>query len=70
MIELTKVCTAAFMKATNSLVFQCRVTNVKQNIVKMQFLKLLLTDFGQHRKVVHGSTKLFKTDLLQNGIHE
>ena len=36
-------------------------------MVKMYFLKLLLIDF--HRRVVHGSTKLFMADLLSNRLH-
>ena len=35
--------------------------------MKIYFLKLFLTDFGYHRKIVHGSTKLFMADLLSNG---
>ena len=42
-IEITKACTVAFMKAKNSLVVRCREKHVNckktQNIVKIYFLK-------------------------------
>ena len=41
-IEITKACIAAFMKARNSLVVWCREKQ-KQKMVKMYFLKCLVT---------------------------
>ena len=49
MIEITKACRVAFMKARNSLVVQGREKRAhwkkKQKIMKIYFLKLLLIDF-------------------------
>ena len=50
LIEITKGCIVAFIKARNSLVFLCREEHVnrekKQKMVKIYFLKLQLRDFG------------------------
>ena len=56
MIEITKACTVAFMKARNSLVVRCR--------------EKCIEDFGWHQKVVHGSVKLFLAEFASNGIYE
>ena len=73
-IEITKACTVTFMKTRNSLVVRCRKKHVnwekKQKMVKIYFLKRWLIDFGYHRKVIHGSTKLFTADLVSNGLQE
>ena len=49
-IEITKTCLAAFMKARNSLVVRCREKHFswekKQKMVKIYFLKRELTGFG------------------------
>ena len=47
----------------------------KENIrwLKFVFFKALANRFrltSYHRKVVHGSTKLFMVDLISNGLHE
>ena len=34
------------------------------------FKALANIDFGYHRKVIYGSTKLFVADLLSNELHE
>ena len=45
MIEITKACIVAFMKARNSSVVSCRETGKTQKMVEMHFLKLLLKIF-------------------------
>ena len=49
MIEITKACTVAFMKARNSLVVQWREKHVnwkkKQKMVKTYFFKALVNRF-------------------------
>ena len=59
MIEIAKACTVA-------LVVQYREKHVnwEKNRRWWKF------DFAEHRKVIHGSTKLFMADLLSNGLHE
>ena len=49
-IEITKTCTVAFMKARNSLVVSCKERRVnwvkKSKMVKNYFLKLQLLNLG------------------------
>ena len=50
MIDITKACTVTFLKARKYLVIRCREKSVnlkkKKKIVKINYLKLLLIDFG------------------------
>ena len=51
MIDITKACTVTFLKAGKYLVIRCREKSVnlkkkKKKIVKINYLKLLLVDFG------------------------
>ena len=45
MIEITKACIVAFIKARNSLMFDVVERKKKQKIVKMYFLKLTVKFF-------------------------
>ena len=49
-IEITKACTVALMKARNFLIFRCREKRVNgknnRSMAEIYFLKLLLIDFG------------------------
>ena len=64
MIEITKACTGAFMKARNSLILQCRENKKKTEMVKMYFLKLLLTDVVVF--LVHGQPSIKWTSWKGN----
>ena len=44
-IEITKACIVAFIKARNSLMFDVEKRKKKRKIVKMYFLKLTLKFF-------------------------
>ena len=57
MIEITKACIVAFMKARNSLVVSCKER--KKTVEGENVLKLLLKFFCDHGKAVQGrpSTK-------------
>ena len=72
MIEVTKACKVAFMKARDSFVVRYRVSIGKKTPGwrTIIFQSFQLIGFGYHQKVVHGSTKLFMDDLLSNGLHE
>ena len=70
MIEITKACTVAFMKARNSLVAWCREKRVnwkKTEDGENLYFKVLVNKFWLLPKTVHDSTKLFLADLLSNG---
>ena len=49
-IEITKACTVALMKARNFLIFRCREKRVNgknnRSMAEIYFLNLLLIDFG------------------------
>ena len=53
MIEITKACIVAFMKARNSLVVWCREKKKTEDGENV-FLMLLLKIFCLHQKVVYG----------------
>ena len=55
MIEITKACVAAFMKARNSLAVWCRERKKTEDSENV-FLKLLLKIFCEHGNAVHGRT--------------
>ena len=62
MIEITKACIVAFMKARNSLVVWCREKKKTEDGENV-FLMLLLKIFVYIKK-------LFMVYLLSNGLHE
>ena len=59
-IEITKACIAAFMKARNSLVVCCRERKKTEDSENAFFYKLLLKNMEM----------LLMADLLPNGLHE
>ena len=63
MIEITKECTVAFMKAIDSLVVRCREKSAncekETEDGENYFLKLLLIDFRVHRKFFPGEFPRF-----------
>ena len=63
MIEITKACILAFMKARNSLVVRCREKKKTEDGENV-FFKALAKIFFVNIK------KLFMADLLSNGLHE
>ena len=72
MIETTKACTAAFMKAKNSLFDVERNMSIGKKTEDREnlFFKALANRFWLTSKSFHGSTKLFMADLLSNGLYE
>ena len=65
MIEITKACRGAFMKARNSLILQCREKK-KNRDGENVFFKALANRFCLTSK----SFLWFMTNLLSNGLHE
>ena len=76
MIEITKACTVAFMKAKNYFVAWCREKHAnwkkKQKMVRMYIFKALPDRFLWASKLISSvkDNKIFKDDLLSNGLQE